>query len=178
MRTPCGDEFRYEYDDANRLSIIASEFGERSFGYDSLDHIVSDTDALGNSYTAEFDLMGNLRRECSPKENASEEQSRYWRYAYDGMDNPILTESPLGVIYVKEYDGESRLTKEIHPESWDEETKTGAGTAYDYDADGRKIRTQVKAARRKLSTIKKEISRSGSCRKICRTAINTIALAG
>ena len=43
MRTPCGDEYRYEYDDANRLSIIASEFGERSFGYDSLDHIVSDT---------------------------------------------------------------------------------------------------------------------------------------
>ncbi|MCR5756863.1 MAG: DUF6531 domain-containing protein, partial [Selenomonas sp.] len=136
MRTPCGDEFRYEYDDANRLSIIASEFGERSFGYDSLDHIVSDTDALGNSYTAEFDLMGNLRRECSPKENASEEQSRYWRYAYDGMDNPIHTESPLGVVYDKEYDGESRLTKEVHPEA-----KNGEGTAYDYDADGRKIRT-------------------------------------
>ena len=68
MRTPCGDEFRYEYDDDYRLSVIASEFGERSFGYDSLDHIVSDTDALDNTYTAEFDLMGNLRRECSPKE--------------------------------------------------------------------------------------------------------------
>ncbi|SDP74223.1 YD repeat-containing protein, partial [Selenomonas ruminantium] len=91
---------------------------------------------MGNSYTAEFDLMGNLRRECSPKENASEEQSRYWRYAYDGMDNPIHTESPLGVVYDKEYDGESRLTKEVHPEA-----KNGEGTAYDYDADGRKIRT-------------------------------------
>ena len=31
MRTPCGDEFRYEYDEAYRLSVIASEFGERSF---------------------------------------------------------------------------------------------------------------------------------------------------
>lgn len=85
MRTPCGDEFRYEYDDAYRLSVIASEFGERSFGYDSLDHIVSDTDALGNSYTAEFDLMGNLRRECSPKEKVGDEP-HYWRYAYDAMD--------------------------------------------------------------------------------------------
>jgi len=70
------------------------------------------------------------------RKNASEEQSRYWRYAYDGMDNPIHTESPLGVVYDKEYDGESRLTKEVHPEA-----KNGEGTAYDYDADGRKIRT-------------------------------------
>ena len=134
MRTPCGDKFRYEYDEAYRLSVIASEFGERSFGYDSLDHIVSDTDALDNTYTAEFDLMGNLRRECSPKEKAGDEL-HYWRYAYDGMDNPIHTESPLGVIYAKEYDGESRLTKEIHPEA-----ENGEGIAYDYDADGHKIR--------------------------------------
>ena len=84
--------------------------------------------------------MGNLCREYSPNENARKD-SRCWRYAYDGMDNPIRTESPLGIVYIKEYDGESRLTKEIHPESWDEETKTGAGSTYDYDADGRKIRT-------------------------------------
>uniref|UniRef100_UPI0025EEFB84 DUF6531 domain-containing protein n=1 Tax=Selenomonas sp. TaxID=2053611 RepID=UPI0025EEFB84 len=135
MRTPCSDEFRYEYDEACRLSVIASEFGERSFGYDSFDHIVSDTDALGDMYTADFDLMGNLRRECSPKENVSN-KPLYWRYVYDGMDNQIHTESPLGVIFAKEYDGESRLTKEIHPEAENSE-----GIAYDYDPDGRKIRT-------------------------------------
>ncbi|MDD6134836.1 MAG: hypothetical protein PUB49_09135 [Selenomonadaceae bacterium] len=135
MVTPCGDEFRYEYDAVNRLMAIQSKFGERSFGYDIFDHIVADIDALGNSYEAVYDLMGNLCREYSPHENARKD-SRCWRYAYDGMDNPIRTKSPLGIVYIKEYDGESRLTKEIHPESWDEETKTGAGTTYAYDADG------------------------------------------
>ena len=70
MVTPCGDEFRYEYDAVNRLMAIQSKFGERSFGYDIFDHIVADIDALGNSYEAVYDLMGNLCREYSPNENA------------------------------------------------------------------------------------------------------------
>ena len=90
----------------------------------------SDTDSLDNAYTANFDLMGNLRRECSPKENASDEP-HYWRYAYDGMDNRIHTESPLGVIFAREYDGESRWIREIHPEA-----ENGEGIIYDYDAAG------------------------------------------
>ncbi|SFT53382.1 RHS repeat-associated core domain-containing protein [Selenomonas sp. GACV-9] len=140
MKTPCGDEFRYHNDEAYRLSIITSEFGSRSFGYDSMDHIVSDTDALDNEYKAEYDKMGNLLWECSPKESLNGD-SRCWQYTYDGMDNPIRTKSPLGVVFAKVYDGESRLVKEIHPEAWQKATKDGEGTTYDYDPEGRRIRT-------------------------------------
>ena len=63
LELPDGGKIHFRYDKVWRLLVIASALGERSFGYNPLDLIVSDTDALGNRQSRSYDLQGRLLHE-------------------------------------------------------------------------------------------------------------------
>ena len=140
MMLPEGGWFNYEYDKVCRLMCIQSEFGERSFGYDVMDYRACDIDALGHMESWQYDLMGNLQKHITPKEQDKGADQQVSRYVYDSMDHCILETAPEGIVYARAYDAEGNLIKEVHPEAYDPETGEGEGTLYDYDTDGHKIR--------------------------------------
>lgn len=58
METACGYKFSYRYDKVSRLRVIHSSMGERLFGYNALDLVAREEDALKNQWAYEYDLQG------------------------------------------------------------------------------------------------------------------------
>lgn len=63
ITSPMGDMFFYEYDRAGRCSSITDRnFGTKAFGYNYVDYMMIETDALENTHMHIYDKLGNRVR--------------------------------------------------------------------------------------------------------------------
>lgn len=131
LELPDGSKFSYRYDKAWRCLVIASAFGERSFGWNPLDLVVSDTDAAGKVQTRRYDLQGHLVREEWP------EYTSPWQFRLDAAGHRIWAAHPSGTQCKWTYDSLGRLVMKAWSDAYKEEE---AVSTYAYDDDGRCIR--------------------------------------
>jgi RHS repeat-associated protein len=101
MRRPEGGEWRYVYDEADRLVGVEDPLGHTSYDYDAADNLVEIVDAEGSSTRYEHDAHD--RRVAVVRADGSREES-----AYDASGNRIARVDPKGQLTEWEYDALGR----------------------------------------------------------------------
>ena len=142
ITSPMGDMFFYEYDRAGRCSSITDRnFGTKTFGYNYIDYMMTETDALGNTHMYIYDKLGNRVKEVRPNQFDSENHNGLgWRHIYDVMDHEEFQIDPEGNVIATLRDAEENIIKEVNPNAFDRVTKNGEGIENIYDEDNNKIK--------------------------------------
>ena len=142
VTSPMGDMFFYEYDRAGRCSSITDRnFGTKTFGYNYIDYLTMETDALKNTHMYVYDKLGNLIKEVRPNQFDSENFTGIgWRHIYDVMDREEFQIDPEGNVIATLRDAEENIIKEVNPNAFDRATKNGEGIENIYDEDNNKIK--------------------------------------
>ena len=142
VTSPMGDMFFYEYDRAGRCSSITDRnFGTKTFGYNYIDYMMTETDALGNTHMYIYDKLGNRVKEVRPNQFDSENHNGLgWRHIYDVMDHEEFQIDPEGNVIATLRDAEENIIKEVNPNAFDRATKNGEGIENVYDEDNNKIK--------------------------------------
>ncbi|WP_346687868.1 RHS repeat-associated core domain-containing protein [Megamonas hypermegale] len=142
ITSPMGDMFFYEYDRAGRCSSITDRnFGTKTFGYNYIDYMMTETDALGNTHMYIYDKLGNRVKEVRPNQFDSENHNGIgWRHIYDVMDHEEFQIDPEGNVIATLRDAEENIIKEVNPNAFDRVTKNGEGIENIYDEDNNKIK--------------------------------------
>lgn len=142
ITSPMGDMFFYEYDRAGRCSSITDRnFGTKTFGYNYIDYMMTETDALGNTHMYIYDKLGNRVKEVRPNQFDSENHNGLgWRHIYDVMDHEEFQIDPEGNVIATLRDAEENIIKEVNPNAFDRATKNGEGIENVYDEDNNKIK--------------------------------------
>ena len=142
ITSPMGDMFFYEYDRAGRCSSITDRnFGTKTFGYNYIDYLTMETDALKNTHMYVYDKLGNLIKEVRPNQFDSENFTGIgWRHIYDVMDREEFQIDPEGNVIATLRDAEENIIKEVNPNAFDRATKNGEGIENIYDEDNNKIK--------------------------------------
>lgn len=137
-----GDMFFYEYDRAGRCSSITDRnFGTKTFGYNYIDYLTMETDALKNTHMYVYDKLGNLIKEVRPNQFDSENFTGIgWRHIYDVMDREEFQIDPEGNVIATLRDAEENIIKEVNPNAFDRATKNGEGIENIYDEDNNRIK--------------------------------------
>ena len=134
--------FFYEYDRAGRCSSITDRnFGTKTFGYNYIDYLTMETDALKNTHMYVYDKLGNLIKEVRPNQFDSENFTGIgWRHIYDVMDREEFQIDPEGNVIATLRDAEENIIKEVNPNAFDRVTKNDEGIENIYDEDNNKIK--------------------------------------
>ena len=142
VTSPMGDMFFYEYDRAGRCSSITDRnFGTKTFGYNYIDYLTIETDALKNTHMYVYDKLGNLVKEIRPNQFDSENFTGIgWQHIYDVMDREEFQIDPEGNVIATLRDAEENIIKEVNPNAFDRATKNGEGIENIYDEDNNKIK--------------------------------------
>ena len=142
VTSPMGDMFFYEYDRAGRCSSITDRnFGTKTFGYNYIDYLTMETDALKNTHMYVYDKLGNMIKEVRPNQFDSENFTGIgWRHIYDVMDREEFQIDPEGNVIATLRDAEENIIKEVNPNAFDRATKNGEGIENIYDEDNNKIK--------------------------------------
>ncbi|MFR3239361.1 RHS repeat-associated core domain-containing protein, partial [Megamonas funiformis] len=142
VTSPMGDMFFYEYDRAGRCSSITDRnFGTKTFGYNYIDYLTMETDALKNTHMYVYDKLGNMIKEVRPNQFDSENFTGIgWRHIYDVMDREEFQIDPEGNVIATLRDAEENIIKEVNPNAFDRATKNGEGIENVYDEDNNKIK--------------------------------------
>ena len=142
ITSPMGDMFFYEYDRASRCSSITDRnFGTKAFGYNYVDYMMIETDALENTHMHIYDKLGNRVKEVRPNQFDSENHNGLgWRHIYDVMDHEEFQIDPEGNVIATLRDAEENIIKEVNPNAFDRATKNGEGIENVYDEDNNKIK--------------------------------------
>ena len=142
ITSPMGDMFFYEYDRAGRCSSITDRnFGTKAFGYNYVDYMMIETDALENTHMHIYDKLGNRVKEVRPNQFDSENHNGLgWRHIYDVMDHEEFQIDPEGNVIATLRDAEENIIKEVNPNAFDRATKNGEGIENVYDEDNNKIK--------------------------------------
>jgi len=118
-----------EYDDnGNLITIIDKSGNEITHTYDSMNRVISTTDANGAVTTVEYDGNGNVTKTIDPLNNIT-------LYTYDSMNNNITITNPNGGVITKTYDSLNRLSSETDAK--------GNTTEYTYYLNTDKIATKT-----------------------------------
>ena len=91
-----------------------------------MDQLVNQTDALGNTTTYRYDLVGNVLEVIDPL-------GRVTKTTYDALDRAVSVVDPLGFVGTRTYDALGQLLSERDP--------LGNSTAFQYDVLGNEVAT-------------------------------------
>ncbi|MCY9528238.1 DUF6531 domain-containing protein [Paenibacillus alvei] len=137
-----GQQFRYGYDDAARLTSIGTAYGTVEFAYNAINQRTRITDAAGNTTILFYDPMGNLVKKVLPNEYVEQRGNGIGtEYRYDFMDRLIRTTDPMGNEYRVMYDIHDNVIKEVNPNHYTRKDDDGAGIEYVYDHRNRRVKT-------------------------------------
>ncbi|MCY9559552.1 RHS repeat-associated core domain-containing protein [Paenibacillus apiarius] len=137
-----GQQFRYGYDDAARMTSIATSYGKVEFAYNAVNQRTRITDAAGNTTLMFYDPIGNLIKKVLPNEYVERlGNGEGTEYRYDFMDRLIRTTDPMHNERRVMYDIHDNLVKEVNPNDYTRTADDGAGIEYVYDHRNRRIKT-------------------------------------
>ncbi|WP_019419954.1 DUF6531 domain-containing protein, partial [Paenibacillus sp. OSY-SE] len=137
-----GQQFRYGYDEAARMTSITTAYGTVEFAYNAINQRTRITDAEGNTTLMFYDPIGNLIKKVLPNEYIEQIGSgKGTEYRYDFMDRLIRTTDPMQNEYRVMYDIHDNLLKEVNPNHYSRAADDGAGMEYVYDHRNRRIKT-------------------------------------
>ena len=139
IRDPAGNVLRvmsYTYDaNGNKLTETTervvdgtTEQVTRSWTYDGLNRVVTETDPEGNTTTREYNELGRLAA-------VVDKRGRRTEYTYDEVGSKTRTTYPDGTFETWEYDALGRVVAETN--------RLGKTTRYDYDELGRRVATHL-----------------------------------
>jgi RHS repeat-associated protein len=96
------DLWKLEYSEGETV-VTEPEGGELSYGFDSQDRVVSETDQLGHKTTTGYDSAGNVSEVVKPG-------GAKWTLGHDAAGNLTSVKDPEGGERKYEYDLQNRLT--------------------------------------------------------------------
>ncbi|MFL1675787.1 RHS repeat-associated core domain-containing protein [Paenibacillus dendritiformis] len=137
-----GQQFKYGYDAAARMTSITTSYGTVEIAYNVLNQRTRIIDAAGNTTALFYDPMGNLIKKVLPNEYVERLGNGIGtEYRYDFMDRLIRTTDPMQNEQRVMYDIHDNLVKAVHPNEYSRAEDDGAGVEYEYDHRNRRIRT-------------------------------------
>ncbi|HYE83327.1 MAG TPA: RHS repeat-associated core domain-containing protein [Clostridia bacterium] len=127
----------YFYDEAgNRIKEINERGFTTEYTYDSMNRVLTKTDALGREFIYEYDLSGNKLKETNAKGDSIS-------YSYDGLNRVETVTDPYDVVInAKVYDKKGNIIKEIDAKGYlSEDTNDERyGTEYEYNLAGQAVK--------------------------------------
>ena len=132
METACGYKFNYHYDKVFRLQVIRSSVGEHLFGYNALDLVAREEDALKHQWVYEYNLQGEVQGDKKAPV-----------YRFPGRDTKKnVTETDVSVY--KEQEG-VYFQRDPRGRLMEIRDKTGAKllAMFQYDIGGRRIEERI-----------------------------------
>ncbi|WP_339278457.1 RHS repeat-associated core domain-containing protein [Paenibacillus sp. FSL W8-0426] len=137
-----GQEYRYAFDDAARVTSITTAYGSVEFEYNDLNKRTRIVDAEGNTTLMFYDKMGNMIKRVQPNDYVERiDNGKGTEYRYDALDHLIRITDPLHQTQRYHYDMYDHLLKEVEPNQYDPVLDDGPGTEHVYDHRGNRIRT-------------------------------------
>ncbi|HEU4705601.1 MAG TPA: RHS repeat-associated core domain-containing protein, partial [Solirubrobacterales bacterium] len=98
---------------SGQTTVTEPEGGKITYGFDSQNRVVSETDQLGNKTTTVYDSAGNVSEVIHPG-------GAKWSFGHDAAGNLTSVKDPEGGERKYEYDAKNRLTKftDARGDSW------------------------------------------------------------
>ncbi|MEY8746875.1 RHS repeat-associated core domain-containing protein [Bacillales bacterium AN1005] len=139
-----GQEYRYTFDDAARITGITTAYGTVEFEYNDLNKRTRIVDAEGNTTLMFYDKMGNMIKQVKPNDYVERiDNGKGTEYRYDALDHLIRITDPLQQTRRYHYDMYDHVLKEVEPNQYDPVLDDGQGTEHVYDHRGNRIETRL-----------------------------------